>query len=125
MTQLTDQSKMSDFNEEVSHFQLEWSQLLYPSDDMNDEDLNDILMQIDMPVPHESLVLDSEHSIVSLPMSASQTEVLLPVTTQSLFDTTIFPSISNFQDETPCPPSDENEVPPEWSNPMDWKIFFI
>jgi hypothetical protein len=53
----------------------------------------------------ENLVLDSEHSIVSLPMSSSQTEVLLPVTTQSLFhtqtDTTIFPSISNFQDETP------------------------
>jgi hypothetical protein len=38
-TQLTDQSKMSDFNEEVSHFQLEWSPLLYPDDDMNDEDL--------------------------------------------------------------------------------------
>ena len=74
-TQLTNQSKMSDF-------QLEWSQLLYPSDDMNDEDLNDILMQIDVPVPHENLVLDSEHSIVSLPMSSSQTEALLPVTTQ-------------------------------------------
>jgi hypothetical protein len=66
----------------MSDFQLEWSQLLYPSDDMNDEDLNDILMQIDMPVPHENLVLDSEHSIVSLPMSSSQTEALLPVTTQ-------------------------------------------
>jgi hypothetical protein len=54
---------------------------------------------------HENLVLDSKHSIVSLPMSLSQTEVILPVTTQSLFhsqpDTTIFPSISNFQDETP------------------------
>ena len=62
---------MSDFNEDVSHFQLEWSQLLYPSDDMNDEDLNDILMQIDTPVPHENIVLDSEHSIVSLPMSSS------------------------------------------------------
>ena len=49
---------MSDFNEEVWHFKLEWSQLLYPSDDMNDEDLNDILMQIDMPEPHENLVLD-------------------------------------------------------------------
>ena len=85
---------------------------------MNDEDLNDSLMQIDMPEPHENLVLDSEHSIVSLPMSSSQTEVILPVTTQSLFhtqtDTTIFPSISNIQDETPCPPSDENEVPPEF-----------
>ena len=117
-TELTDQSNMSDFNEEVSHFQLEWSQLLYPSDDINDEDLNDILMQIDMPVPHENFVLDSEHSIVSLPMSSSQTEVLLSVTTQNLFDTqtdsTIFPSISNFQDKTPCPPSDENEVPPEF-----------
>jgi hypothetical protein len=66
----------------MSDFQLEWSQLLYPSDDMNDEDLNDILMQIDVPVPHENLVLDSEHSIVSLPMSSSQTEALLPVTTQ-------------------------------------------
>jgi hypothetical protein len=76
---------MSDFNEEVSHFKLEWSQLLYPSDDMNDEDLNDTLMQIDLPEPHENLVLDSEHSIVSLPMSLSQTKVLLPVTTQSLF----------------------------------------
>ena len=73
-TQLTDQSKMSNFNEEVSHFKLEWWQLLYPSDDMNDEDLNDILMQIDTPVPHENIVLDSEHSIVSLPMSSSQTE---------------------------------------------------
>jgi len=61
MTQFTDQRKMSDFNEEVSHFQLEWSPLLYPSDDTNDEDLNDILMQIDMPVPHGKLVLDSEH----------------------------------------------------------------
>jgi hypothetical protein len=82
---------------------------------MNDEDLNDILMQIDMPEPHENLVLDSEHSIVSLPMSSSQTEVLLPLTTQSLFhtrtDTTIFPLISNFQDETPCPPSDEKKFP--------------
>jgi hypothetical protein len=66
----------------MSDFQLEWSQLLYPSDDMNDEDLNDILMKIDVPVPHENLVLDSEHSIVSLPMSSSQTEALLPVTTQ-------------------------------------------
>ena len=66
----------------MSDFQLEWSQLLYPSDDMIDEDLNDILMQIDVPVPHENLVLDSEHSIVSLPMSSSQTEALLPVTTQ-------------------------------------------
>ena len=84
-TEHTDQSNMSDFNEEVSHFQLEWSQLLYPSDDINDEDLNDILMQIDMPVRHENFVLDSEHSIVSLPMFSSQTEVLLPVTTQSLF----------------------------------------
>ena len=66
-TQLTGQrqSKMSDFNEEMSHFKLEWSQLLYPSDDMNDEDLNEILMQIDMPEAHENLVLDSEHSIVS------------------------------------------------------------
>jgi hypothetical protein len=72
---------MSDFNKEVSHFQLEWSQLLYPSDDMNDEDLNDIIMQINMPVPHENLV-NPEHSIVSLPMFSSQTEVLLPVTTQ-------------------------------------------
>ena len=84
-TQLTDQSKMSDFNEEVSHFKLEWSQLLYPSDDMNDEELNDILMQIDMPERHENLVLDSEHLIVSLSMSSSQTEVLLPVTTQIYF----------------------------------------
>jgi hypothetical protein len=50
---------MSNFNEEVSHFKLEWWQLLYPSDDMNDEDLNDILMQIDMPEPHENLVLGS------------------------------------------------------------------
>jgi hypothetical protein len=57
---------MSDANEEVSHFKLEWSQLLYPSDDMNDEDLNYTLMQIDMPEPHENLVLDSELSIVSL-----------------------------------------------------------
>jgi hypothetical protein len=44
-------------------------------------------------------------------MASSHTEVLLPVTTQSLFDTqtdtTIFPSVSNFQDETPCPPSNE------------------
>jgi hypothetical protein len=113
---------MSDFNKEVSYFQLEWSQILYPSDDMNDEDLNDILMDIDMPEPHGNLVLDSEHSIVSLPMSSSQTEVLLPVTTQSLFDTqtdtTIFPSISNFQDETPCPPSDENEVSPEFNESL-------
>ena len=67
--QLTDQSKISDFNEEVSHFKLEWSPLMYVSDDMNDEDLNDILMQIDMTMPHENIVLDSEHSIVSLPMS--------------------------------------------------------
>jgi DNA relaxase NicK len=67
--QLTDQSEISDFNEEVSHFKLEWSPLLYLYDDMNDEDLNDILMQIDMSMPHENLVLDSEHSIVSLPMS--------------------------------------------------------
>jgi hypothetical protein len=48
-------------------------------------------------------------------MSSSQTEVLLPLTTQSLFhtrtDTTIFPLISNFQDETPCPPSDEKKFP--------------
>ena len=51
-------------------------------------------------------------------MASSHTEVLLPVTTQSLFDTqtdtTIFQSVSNFQDETPCPPSNENEVPPEF-----------
>ena len=67
--QLTDQSKISDFNEEVSYFKLGWSPLLYLSDDMNDEDLNDILMQIEMSMPHENLVLDSEHSIVSLPMS--------------------------------------------------------
>ena len=57
-----------------------------------------------------------------LPMSSSQTEVLLPVTTQSLFDTqtdtAIFSSISNFQDETPCPPSDENEVPPEFDESL-------
>ena len=86
---LTDQSKMSNFNEEVSHFKLEWSQLRYPSDEMNDEDLNDTLMQIDMPEPHANLVLDSEHSIVSLPMSSSQTEVILPVHTQT--DTTICP----------------------------------
>jgi hypothetical protein len=66
--QLTNQSKISDFNEEVSYFKLGWS-LLYLSDDMNDEDLNDILMQIEMSMPHENLVLDSEHSIVSLPMS--------------------------------------------------------
>ena len=75
-----------------------------------------------MPEAHENLVLDSEHSIVSLPMSSSQTEVLLPVTTQSLFDTqtdtAIFSSISNFQDETPCPPSDENEVPPEFDESL-------
>ena len=77
--QLTDESKMSDFNKDVSHFKLEWSPLLYLSDDMNDEDLNDILMQVDMSVPHENL--DSEHSIVFLPMSSSQTEVLLSVTT--------------------------------------------
>ena len=32
--------------------------------------------------------------------------------------TTIFPSISNFQDETPCPPSDENEVPPEFDESL-------
>ena len=112
----------SDFNKEVSYFQLEWSQLRYPSDDMNDEDLNEILMQIDMPEAHGNLVLDSEHSIVSLPMSSSQTEVLLPVTTQSLFDTqtdtAIFSSISNFQDETPCPPSDENEVLPEFDESL-------
>jgi hypothetical protein len=67
--QHTDQSKISDFNEEMSHFKLEWSPLMYLSDDMNDEDLNDILMQIDMSMPHENIVLDSEHSIVSLPMS--------------------------------------------------------
>ena len=67
--QFTDQSKISDFNEKVSYFKLEWSPLLYLFDDMNDEDLNDILMQIDMAMPHENLVLDSEHSIVSLPMS--------------------------------------------------------
>ena len=87
--QLTDQSKMSGFNEEVPHFKLEWSPL------------------------HVNLVLDSEHSIVSLPMSSSQTDVLLPVTTQSLFDTqtdnTIIPS---------CPPSDENEVPPEFDESL-------
>ena len=50
-----------------------------------------------------------------LPMSSSQTEVLLPLTTQNLFhthtNTTIFPLISNFQDETPCPPSDEKMFP--------------
>ena len=47
---------------------------------------------------------------------------LLPVTTQSLFDTqtdtTIFPSVSNFQDETTCPTSDENEVPPEFDESL-------
>jgi hypothetical protein len=67
--QLTDQSKISDFNEEVSYFKLGWSPLLYLSDDKKDEDLNDILMQIEMSMSHENLVLDSEHSIVSLPMS--------------------------------------------------------
>jgi hypothetical protein len=55
-------------------------------------------------------------------MSSSQTEVLLPVTTPSLFhtqtDTTIFPSISNFQDETPCPSSDEKEVHPEFDESL-------
>jgi hypothetical protein len=30
----------------------------------------------------------------------------------------IFPSVSNFQDETPCPTSDENEVPPEFDESL-------
>ena len=41
---------------------------------------------------------------------------------KSLFDTQtdtiIFPSISNFQGETPCPPSDENEIPPEFDESL-------
>jgi hypothetical protein len=88
---------------------------------MNDEDLNDILMQIDMPVPHENLVLDSELNCFFANVFISNRR-LLPVTTQSLFDTqtdtTIFPSVSNFQDEIPCPTSDENEVPPEFDESL-------